>query len=191
MDKDSKLIFKKYTNVFTICESDEEWKSELIDIESIFGDNESEKYRKKRPGLYGRAEPNYDWKENYKKSTAWGTWGFWIWNAIQILDISQITSIPDIEIAVDDFKNEPNKKNAAILCLEVFFLIVGFFGFDFLKTGYRVAKQSPKAAMDFFAKEVLPRKQLIFDSLAKIPKGATIVALVQQAFSILETPEKS
>jgi hypothetical protein len=188
MKHDSKLIFEIYKNSFLFNESDEEWKSELIDI-SVFDPNESEKYRKKRPGLYGRENPEYNWKEKYKENTAWGTWGFWVWNAIQVVDITQVTSVPDLYIAVDDFKTEPNKTNAAVLSLEIFFFVVGFLGLEILKLSYRIAKQTPEAMMNFFAKEVLPRKQLIFDTLQKVPKGTAIIPIAQQAFSVLETPE--
>ena len=37
----------------------------------------------------------------------------------------------------------------------------------------------------------MPRKQIIFDTLAKMPKGSAIIPVAKEAFSVLETQDKA
>jgi len=165
-------------------------EQELIDP-SIFG-NESEDYRLKRPGLYGAKTFDASWEEQYKHLTR-DTWlGFIVWNIIQAVDTSQITSLPDVAIAVSDFNQDRSLVNAAWLCVEILFLVIGSApGLEFLKNSFRKAVKTPEMIGAFFKAEVLPRKREILGALNAIPGGAAILVTVKDAFSILESETAS
>jgi hypothetical protein len=165
-------------------------EQQFIDM-SIFG-NESEDYRVKRPGLYGRVDPDRSALDEYKKITRESWLGFLVWNVIQAIDVYQITSIPDILAAVDDYKKERSAENAAWLVVESVFLVIGSVpALEFLKNSFRKSAQSKELLGKFFKTQILPRKQEIFDVLVKLPGGAAVLATVKDAFSVLENEEPS
>lgn len=135
--------------------------------------------------------PYKDIKKQYTQLTRENTLGFWLWSAIQAIDVTQVTSILDVTIAVEEFATEKTPATAAVLCLELVFLVLGSIpGLEFLKNTFRASLKSPQTIKDFFVKEILPRKQLIFDTLAKMPKGLAIIPVAKEAFSVLENQEK-
>lgn len=136
--------------------------------------------------------PYKDIKKQYTQLTRENTLGFWLWTAIQAIDVTQITSIMDVTIAVEEFATEKTPATAAVLCLELVFLVLGSIpGLEFLKNTFRASLKSPQAISAFFTKEILPRKQLIFDTLAKIPNGMAIIPIAKQAFSVLESQQEA
>lgn len=136
--------------------------------------------------------PYKDIKKQYTEFTRENTLGFWLWTAIQAIDVTQITSIMDVTIAVEEFATEKTPATAAVLCLELVFLVLGSIpGLEFLKNTFRASLKSPQAIKNFFVKEIMPRKQIIFDTLVKMPKGLAIIPVAKEAFSVLETQDKA
>jgi hypothetical protein len=167
----------------------------IFDVEDASGSNDPVQSGAWLPAgvrLPATQAPYKDIKKQYTELTRENTLGFWLWTAIQAIDVTQVTSIMDVTIAVEEFATEKTPTTAAVLCLELVFLVLGSIpGLEFLKNTFRESLKSPQAIKNFFVKEILPRKQLIFDALAEMPKGLAIIPVAKEAFSVLEAEDKA
>jgi len=151
-------------------------------------------------GIYKNKTGGEILHKGYKNLSDLSNNPFWstLWAAIQIIDVTQITSIPDVVSAQKDYIDNPTTANAFWVCFHSFFLALGLVSLvstggggvmtDALGISLKYSlKSHPEKVYELIKDYILPNKNRILQAINKVnlPIATTNTALNQLEKNII------